>query len=1116
MPLLPDNPGIPPEEPPSTGPAPVRLRDTTETIPGGFIPGGVSATKATIAGQGGPDPISFPTATLGHYRILEPIARGGMGTVLKAFHTGLERTYALKVIQADPQNPGVAVERFLREARAVARVGKHPNIVQVHDVGQQGPFYYLAMDLVEGQTLDQQLRGKPLPGRRAAEIARKVAEGLEVAHAAGIIHRDLKPSNILMTREGSPQITDFGLARDISADSHLSQDGQILGTLQYMAPEQAAGEQARIGPATDVYGLGATLYEMIAGKAPFEGPTQFAIWSSVMAGDPRPPRTVNPNVHPDLETICMKAMSRSPADRYAGAAAMAEDLRRFLDGEPILARPASWASTVWKLARRRWPVVVPTVAAVVLCGAWATGAAMTRMSTLRAVEVDLAVAREFRAKERPREARDAYQRAKTRDAMNREARDGFAWASEEVDRIDREAAEAKDRAVAAEAAAREMVRKAGLVQNVLARWVRVSPAVAELERIRYDSRRSIDDIRAAAAPHWAKVAAALDRTPKDPTSQATMLAFAGWARSLAGYDDEGLAWMRRAHETDPDLPYGVLMEALCCLSAYLARQPLPQVSAGPKGVGFGPMPAESADMRVQRIRMSQLLDTAAEAKVWGEGIAEDFRRAIRALQALQEGKYEEADAGLTEVIGTAAMIDFENDALFARGKARYLLKRFDEGIADLQQVVEARPAEAEARVFLGQVRIGAAAAMSARGEDPRPAYVEAIAELGRALDLRHDGPDALSLRGIARLWGAEADRDRGADPGAGYDGAIADFEAAIKQSPEDGGFHLDRGNAYLMKGRWEASQGQDCRWAVQQAIEAYGASIARDADHADTYAIRGGAFAVLADVLVSRAEDPSPVFDKAIADFGDALKRDPENLTALCNRGHTFERRGSFKASLGQDPREDFELAIHDASEALRRDASQTQALLNRASAATGMGDALEDRSEDGVASYDAAIADLDIAIQRDPSHLGAYNNRGSAWQKKADTLVARGKDPGDAFDRAIADLGRVVETNPKMWQGYSNRGIVKMSKGRVEVAAGRDAKATFEAALADFDKARSINDKAWMATANRGLVLELLGRYAEAVDAFDAAIALVGKKYPKLNGWRDRAKAEAEGKPPK
>ncbi|GEM_PF-2429713 len=348
-------------------PHPIPRPDTTATLSGAPTPLPASPTDATMTGTPAQAPLpSGQLTVLGHYQILEPLGRGGMGVVYKAYHPGLDRLYALKVMQASPQMPVDPIERFLREARSVAKVGKHPHIVQVHDVGQEGPNYYLAMDLVEGGSLDRYMGGKALPGRQSAEVAAHVADALQVAHDAGIVHRDLKPSNILMSREGVPQVCDFGLARDVHADRKISIEGQVLGTLQYMSPEQAAGEVSRVGPLSDVYGLGATLYEMLTGKPPYPSGNQFEIWAKVIETDPDPPRKVNPRIHPDLETICLKCMEKQPERRYVSASAAALDLRRFLAGEAIQASPPSGVQLFKRSIRRHRTAAIAVGAAMVV------------------------------------------------------------------------------------------------------------------------------------------------------------------------------------------------------------------------------------------------------------------------------------------------------------------------------------------------------------------------------------------------------------------------------------------------------------------------------------------------------------------------------------------------------------------------------------------------------------------------------------------------------------------------------------------------------------------------------------------------------------------------------
>ena len=285
-------------------------------------------------------------ATFGDYQIIERIAEGGMGVVFKAHDVALDRLVAIKIIRDFGSPHDDRMNRLFREARISASL-KHPSIAQIYNIGQVNGLPYIVSEFVKGTSFSEYARphGRLAPTDLAGIIAR-VADALHYAHSLGIIHRDVKPSNILIDEELCPHLIDFGLARSWadSAEATLSHVGQILGTPSYMSPEQVEPRLDAIGPATDVYSLGATLYTLLAGQPPFPGPDALEAMLLVRTAEPVPPRRLNPKVPPDLETICLKAMAKDPRKRYATVRDMADDLRRFQRGIPITARAQAHAS----------------------------------------------------------------------------------------------------------------------------------------------------------------------------------------------------------------------------------------------------------------------------------------------------------------------------------------------------------------------------------------------------------------------------------------------------------------------------------------------------------------------------------------------------------------------------------------------------------------------------------------------------------------------------------------------------------------------------------------------------------------------------------------------------
>jgi serine/threonine-protein kinase len=298
------------------------------------------------------------------YKLLGVLGRGGMGVVYRARHIKLDRIVALKMVIAGAHAAPEQLARFYTEAQAVAHL-QHPTIIQIYEVGEQEGLPYFSLEFVDGGSLAQKCAGKPQPDKEAAQIVETLARGMHYAHQHGVVHRDLKPANILLMSDGSPKITDFGLAKRLETESSSqTRSGAILGTPSYMAPEQALGEVHQVGPLTDVYSLGAILYELITGRPPFLAPNPMDTVMQVIREEPVAPKELQPAVARDLETICLKCLQKEQAKRYSSAETLAEDLRRFQAGEPITARPVGNAERFVRWCRRN-PKIAALSAAVV-------------------------------------------------------------------------------------------------------------------------------------------------------------------------------------------------------------------------------------------------------------------------------------------------------------------------------------------------------------------------------------------------------------------------------------------------------------------------------------------------------------------------------------------------------------------------------------------------------------------------------------------------------------------------------------------------------------------------------------------------------------------------------
>ncbi|MHC4779900.1 MAG: protein kinase domain-containing protein, partial [Planctomycetota bacterium] len=809
----------------------------------------VKDADTMVPGPNSDEPGSDGPKTLGPYEILEEIGRGGMGVVYRAFHPQLKRTVALKVLIAGEDASEEAITRFHREAESVAKLGHHPNIVPVYDIGAKGNRHYFAMHFVEGKPLDRLIDEGEVAPKRGARIARKLAEALHHAHDHGILHRDVKPANILVDRDGEPQITDFGLAKDVASESKMTRSGMTLGTPSYMPPEQADGRLDDIDERSDVYSLGATLYEMLTLQPPFEGNSVPEVLRKVFFEEPASPVKRNRSIDKDLETICLKCLEKGRARRYATCGALAEDLGRYLEGRPIEARPVSAPEKAMRWVRRHRAVSVTLAAAIFVLAAVGVGAA---------VLVD-------------RESR----RAGIAEAEKTQARD-------------------------------EMDRNQKVADVLLAAHAKLGRIHGELKAVYYDSRATAEKKRMALEERTGEIDKLGAALGDDPASLAAFLAVTGWIMRLGGDDEGALELFRAARESDGDVGWGYLFEAMTWLTTFVAEHALGTTRLGPRKITFVDLPEETEAMKKNRENFEAWIGKAEKATIWGGRRSENFARCLQELRGYSVGDYSRAEKGLTHALDEPAFSWIEEELRLARSKARYLNLDFEGGAEDALTFSERCPASLLGHFFAGSNWAGRAHQLTISGKDPTALRKKALEAYGRVMEINPQDYVTLTLRGSLHLELGEVKRLRGGDEGPDFARAAAEIEEALRLNPNHVEAHYARGTLFRHIAIAGEDRGEDPLENYQVALEEYTKVILMRKGWGKPFYNRANVLSEMGNYMMKHGLDPRSKLEEALADYDRALDHDPEFPDALSGRGQVQILQGDMLRSTGADPREPF------------------------------------------------------------------------------------------------------------------------------------------------------------------------------------------------------------------
>jgi tetratricopeptide (TPR) repeat protein len=834
------------------------------------------------------------------YEILDELGRGGMGVVYRARQLNLKRLVALKVVATGVHASPDERARFRTEAEAVARL-QHPNIVRIHEVGAADGVPYLSLELITGFRLDQLVKRQPLPARQAAQVLEALARAMHYAHQQGIVHRDLKPSNVLFdttVEPGVPKITDFGLAKVLNAEPTRARTEALLGTPQYMAPEQARGDAAAIGPLTDVYALGAILYELLTGRPPFRATTAMKVLDQVRREEPEPPTRLRPQVPHDLETVCLKCLEKEPAQRYASALDLAEDLRRFLAHEPIRARPAAAWERVWKWARRR-PAAACLAGVTCLAIVLLLGLNVRHQAELQATEQQARTAARLEQAGQLRQSRERLQQFRNRrdEALFHGVRDILFPAADAPTNP-----ETVRQAVRAALAVVDLDADAGGVPALDPHWTdaeKAEVAAGCCQLLLFQADAVGQPAPGQSAEHHRRQAQqalrTLDRAARlVPPTRAYHLRR---ARFLLQSGDAPAAEEERQRATAVR-PASMIDHFLIGTERYQQG-----------GVLEACQHFQQALLVQPNDFWSQYLLAACQLKLARPAEAEvgltkclsrrpDFLWAhlLRGLAREQRNAFEAAESDFRAALALGGDAEARYVVHVTRGLLRFRRRQLPEAAADLEQAIALKPGRFNAyvslaRVYQAQQRWDESSArfeQAGRLQPPREVAAECQAERSRNCYLAGRYPEALD--------------------------AAAE---ALRQWPEYAEGHQRRALALLALRRYPEAVA-----AFDQCLAAGGKA------GADLYRGRGRARMALGDPLGARDDytralelEPDPhllahrgwayffadAWKPALRDFDDALRQDPATPDARIGRGLARVMLGDFRAAVG------------DAEEALRQ-----------------------------------------------------------------------------------------------------------------------------------------------------------------------------------------------------
>lgn len=971
---------------------------------------------------------NFPVKNWDRFEFRKFLGMGGMGIVYQAWDTNLNRLVALKFLR---NSYGQASKRFLQEARAQCRI-EHPNICKVYEAGEVNNIPYIAMQYIEGTTL--RFAYKEMSLEQKVQVIRDIALAIQSAHRLGIIHRDIKPDNVMLAKndEGAyhPIVMDFGLAKEIG-NKGLTQTGALIGTPAYMSPEQAKGQVQLLDRRTDVYSLGAMFYSILVGKAPFQGSSAMEVVLKVISNDVESISHLIPSIPKDINTIVMKCLEKDPKERYESAQSLAQDLDRYLNGEPISIRATSWYIFVWRKALKHKAIVIVSTVALLAIIILSSLSVWTWLESSRRAELERQMAEQaeriestmrFVSLTSPHDIRAERQMAQQElELIKKQMKESgrlaegpgnYALGRSYLAFFDYEKARTH----------LELAYKSGFRTPNLD--LAMSQVLGEFYRREIDSLPQSDDKEATETrlnkldkeylePIKEHLTAYLNAKSKRSTQEVAYL-----EGLLALYKKDYSSALSKADETIGKSSWfyeGYLLKG----EIYLSWAQENAIKGNYNESKELLVMADSCFQNASKIGPSNLQAKLGQARKWGalfnlnlnlsEPSEEAFKQTLLATDKVLELDSDNVQACLFNMRVYNRLGD--NEGRDRKDPNPTLQKAIYWG----EKVLLLNPKESDVYRTLGSIyRILGKYALE-RGDNPHQLFDLAISNLEKNLEFKPRS-DAYSTMGLIYQSKAQYEEKIGKDPQTFYEEGVKRFKKAIELNPKSSKTLSNLGRIYNAQGEYEQRQGKNPRTFYEKASDSFQKAIELNPKDPYAYTNLSLLCQAQAEYEIEKGQDPQVFFKQATATLEKAIEINPNYVFAYNSLGILYQIKADYELEQGKDLKP----------------------------------------------SIEQAIINFKKVFQIRPEYGAAYYTLGLVYQTRLKYEIASGQDINDSFEQAKTNFEKAIEINPQSADAYKSLGFLFYSKLENEINLGREneSKKLFDSAMSNYKKAMEINPK--------------------------------------------------------